>query len=592
MKFVYSSNENLITNFNDAVFNNLPEIGGLWMPEGIPQLDKNFINNLDKYNFIEIAKYVLSKFITDIPIDDLNLIIEKSYSFEPKLVKLNENQYILELFHGPSLAFKDFGAMFMGNLYSYLSKEEINIITATSGDTGGAVAHAFYNKKNIKVFILYPKGKVSKLQEKQLTTFGKNIFPIEIDGTFDDCQHLVKSTFNDKSIPIKIASANSINIARLLPQTLYYFYMYSELLKMNITEKIIVTVPSGNLGNITSGILAKKMGLPIDKFIAAVNINKTFYDFLKTGNYGANTSKRTLSNAMDVGNPSNFLRLDYLYPKVEEIRKDISSYYIDDLTTINSIKEVYKNYDYLMDPHTAVGYSSTRKFCEDSKAHQKDDDKKFIYILLSTAHPAKFKEEIESNTNITVNVPERLKSIMNKKSNKFELGINFFEWKNKLLELSTLRENMILIGMPYSGKTTYGKILEKQTGKKMIDTDKLIEKKYNKPLIEILNEYGNEKFLDIEADIIESINETNIIISTGGSSIYRERAMKHLNRMYGSIYYLKVPYLEIEKRCNNFDSRGVVLEENETLEDLYNKRSPLYEKYSNIVLENVLLDTC
>jgi len=577
MKFIYSSNFNLVVDFNEAIFNNLPDREGLWMPEEIPKLDKSFIYNLDKYSFIEIAKTVLSKYITDIPQNDLYSIIEKSFYFTPKLVKLNNKQFILELFHGPTLAFKDFGAVFMGNLYDYLSKKEINIITATSGDTGGAVANAFYNKRNIKVFILYPKGKVSKLQEKQITTFGKNIFAIEVNGTFDDCQRLIKNTFTDKNISINLVSANSINIARLLPQTLYYFYLYSELLKRGIKEKIIVSVPSGNLGNITSGILAKKMGLPIDKFIAAVNINKTFYDFLQNGNYNPKTSIKTMSNAMDVGNPSNFIRIKYLYPILSEMKKDILSYYYNDKQTIKSIHEVYNKYNYLMDPHTSIGYCAIKQLSE--------VETDYIYIILSTAHPSKFKDEIQDNLKIKVDIPKRLKDIMNEKSYKISINNNYDEWINTFNKLSSLKGNIILIGMAYCGKTTIGKELSIKTGKKQIDTDDLIIDKYNKSLIEILNEFGNEIFLDIESEIIQTIKEDNIIISTGGSVIYREKTMKFLDKMYGTIYFIDVPLKEIQRRCINLGTRGVVLKDGQTFEDLYNERYPLYKKYSNFKFE-------
>ena len=564
MKYIFTSNKDLQIDFKDCIFNNIIHQNGLWLPENIPKIDVKIINNK---SFIDIAKFILPKFITDIPENDLDKIIEKSFTFDPILKQLDENNYIGELFHGPTLAFKDFGASFMGNLYEYLADEEINVLTATSGDTGGAVASAFYNKKNIKVFILYPRNKISKLQQKQITSFGKNIFAVEFDGTFDDCQKIIKDTLTNKDI--KIVTANSINIARLLPQVLYYFHLYSQLQKYDIKKKIVFSVPSGNLGNLTSGIIAKKMGLPIDLFISSLNENKTFLNFLNTKVFEPKKSIETLSSAMDVGNPSNFIRLNYLY-KDSNINDDIISFNFSDEETINKISEIYFKYNYLVDPHTAVGLCGIDKF----------NNSNYINVTIATAHPAKFKYEIQNKLNLSIDVPKRLSIIEN--VNEYKSSIhNSEEWINLLTEKIALKGNIVLIGMPYSGKTTIGNQLSKITGKKQIDTDDVIIQKYGKPLIEILNEYGNEKFLDIEAEAVKSVKEDNIIISTGGSVIYRDSAMEHLNKMYGTIYFIDTPFEEIQRRCFNLGSRGVVLKDGQTFEDLYNERLPLYKKYMN-----------
>lgn len=427
MKYIFTSKPELKVSFIESVFNNLPYPNGLWLPENIPYV-KDLLKNIQNMSFVNIAKEILSLYIEDIPKFDLYKIIEDSFTFLPQMEKMDDQNYIYELFHGPTFAFKDFGASFMGNLYEYLSNEKINVITATSGDTGGAVANAFNNKKNIKVFVLYPKNKISKLQEKQITTLGKNIYPIEVNGTFDDCQALVKQTLNDPHLNLKIVSANSINIARLLPQVLYYFYLYKYMLKENINSKIIVSVPSGNLGNLTSGIIAKKMGVPIHKFICSVNVNKTFHNFLTTNIYTPQKSIQTLSSAMDVGNPSNFIRLKYLYDKnnKKKIHDDIISYSFTNYETLLAIQSMKTKYNYLVDPHTAVGICGINK--------HKETNENFVYVTLSTAHPAKFKSEIETNTNIKVNLPYLLLYVLQKNSHKIQIPNNYSVWIELLLQ--------------------------------------------------------------------------------------------------------------------------------------------------------------
>ena len=585
MKYIF---DNIESTFDKAIFNNLLHKDGLWMPETIPQIDTNFINNCDKYSYLEISKFILNKFIPEdiIKENDLNKIIEKSYNFEPKLVNFTDNISIFELFHGPTLAFKDFGVNFMANLYDYFVSDDmnINIINATSGDTGSAVANSFYNKNNIKVFILYPKNKISILQEKQICSLGKNIFPIEIDGSFDDCQMIVKQMLNETiNSKIKFISANSINIARLLPQITYYFYLYGRLKTINkIDKKIIVSVPSGNLGNLTAGLFAKKMGLPIHKFICALNLNNTFYNYLNTGKYISKKSVKTLSNAMDIGNPSNFIRIPQLY-SYTELTDIVKSYFIDDNTTILNIENIYKKYNYILDPHSSVGYCALQKYIEEINNNNNNH-----YVLLSTAHPIKFEKEINDNLSVKIDIikPKNIDILFSKETMKKTLSNEYNLVYDYILDTIKLKQNIILIGMPYSGKTTYGKELAKNTNREFIDTDELIERKYNKSLIDILNICGNEVFLEIEKDIVKSIQGDNLVISTGGSVIYKEESMNYLNSMYGKIIYLNITYETLEKRCNNLNTRGVVLKPLQSLNDLYNERIPYYEKYSNDTIIN------
>ena len=588
MKYIF---DNIESTFDKAIFNNLLHKDGLWMPETIPQIDPNFINNCDKYSYLEISKFILNKFIPKDIINetDLNKIIEKSYNFEPKLVNFTDNISIFELFHGPTLAFKDFGVNFMANLYDYFVSDDmnINIINATSGDTGSAVANSFYNKNNIKVFILYPKNKISILQEQQICSLGKNIFPIEIDGSFDDCQKIVKQILNETiNSKIKFISANSINIARLLPQITYYFYLYGRLKTINkIDKKIIVSVPSGNLGNLTAGLFAKKMGLPIHKFICALNLNNTFYNYLNTGNYISQKSVKTLSNAMDIGNPSNFIRIPQLY-SYTELTDIVKSYFIDDNTTILNIENIYKKYNYILDPHSSVGYCALQNYIEEINNNNNNNNNH--YVLLSTAHPIKFEKEINDNLSEKIDIikPKNIDILFSKETMKKTVSNEYNLVYDYILDTIKLKQNIILIGMPYSGKTTYGKELAKNTNREFIDTDELIERKYNKSLIDILNICGNEVFLEIEKDIVKSIQGDNLVISTGGSVIYKEESMNYLNSMYGKIIYLNITYETLEKRCNNLNTRGVVLKPLQSLNDLYNERIPYYEKYSNDTIIN------
>lgn len=415
MRLYSTKNRSEFTSLREAVLRGLPPDNGLYMPESIPALPEPFIRNLKDYSFQDIA-FTITKtlFQGAIPDEDLRKITDDAVNFEAPVVSLNEHQHILELFHGPSLAFKDFGARFMAQLMSYFNQgesRELVILVATSGDTGGAVAAGFYQTPGTRVVILYPKGKVSDLQEKQLTTLGHNISALEVEGTFDDCQAIVKQAFLDEELTsrIRLTSANSINISRLVPQSFYYFEAFKQLEKQ---ENVVFCVPSGNFGNLTAGLLAQRMGLPVQHFIAATNINDVVPEYLESGAYAPRPSQRTLSNAMDVGNPSNFARMQDLYHDLEErstwnnMKASISGYAYTDEATRKAVKEVYDRYGYVIDPHGAVGYLALQEYQEKNPGANG--------VILETAHPAKFLPDVEAILEQTITVPERLAVLSDK----------------------------------------------------------------------------------------------------------------------------------------------------------------------------------
>ena len=412
MKLYSTNNKEHFTSLKEAVLKGLPEDNGLYMPDEIPVLHQDFINNIESFSFQEIAFTVCKALFNGvISEDDLKEIIYDAINFPAPVVSLNKNIHILELFHGPSLAFKDFGARFMARLMSYFDREneeELVILVATSGDTGGAVAYGFLQTLGIKVVILYPSGKVSPLQEKQLTTLGHNISALEVNGTFDDCQAMVKKAFLDQDLrnQIRISSANSINIARLIPQSFYYFEAYKQLKNK---DNVVFCVPSGNFGNLTAGLFAKKMGLPIHQFIAATNVNDVVPAYLKTGKFKPKPSVRTVSNAMDVGNPSNFARMIDLYCSPGNIKEDIQGYAYTDKETKEAVKEVYQKYNYIIDPHGAIGYLALKKYLDQNPSHNG--------VVLETAHYSKFKDTVDTELEFTTEVPERL-AILEKREKK------------------------------------------------------------------------------------------------------------------------------------------------------------------------------
>ncbi len=430
MKFYSTNNRKQVVDLRTAVMQGLAPDGGLYMLDHIPVLPKDFFSEHNAAPFSEIA-YQASKviFAADIPDQILEPMVREAFNFPVPLVELDSRTNILELFHGPTCAFKDFAARFMARLFGYFleqSQQSITILVATSGDTGSAVAHGFLNVPGVNVVILYPSGKVSSLQEKQLTAMGGNITALEIEGTFDDCQALVKQAFVDVDLTkhFNLASANSINIARLLPQALYYIYLGAQMQKYN--QPLVVSVPSGNFGNLTAGLIAKKMGTPIEKFIAATNENDTVPTYLETGTFTAQPSVSTISNAMDVGNPSNFDRMHDLYGgDVSKMRQDIIGTHFSDTETTAAMVRVYEKYNYILDPHGAVGYlgwQSAQKQLPNS-----------IGVILETAHPAKFGDIVEPVLGVKVPMPPQLQMYVEREKMAVQLPNSFVALKEYLL---------------------------------------------------------------------------------------------------------------------------------------------------------------
>lgn len=428
MKYYSTRNRTQAYTFRDAVIKGLADDGGLYMPEYIPLLSGYMLNPKENMSLVDIGMEVFRDFVSEeIPEQKLYKILLDAYNFPAPVKHLYDNFYILELFHGPTLAFKDFGARFMARVMSHFVKDyqnELHILVATSGDTGSAVANGFFGVEGIKVHLLYPSGRVSELQEKQLTTYGGNVTALEIEGSFDDCQKMVKQAFNDVEIrnKLKISSANSINISRLLPQSLYYFYALQQF--ENSTE-VIFSVPSGNLGNLTAGIMAKKMGLSVKGFIGATNKNDVFTEFMKSGKFEPRLSERTISNAMDVGDPSNFERLLQLYDNNHaKMIGDISSSTFTDGSTLGAIREVYEKAGYIIDPHAAVGFLAAKGAGGSEKK-----------IILGTAHPAKFGSSISEALNLKIDLPERLQEIISKEKNVIKLSEKYNEFRDYLQTL-------------------------------------------------------------------------------------------------------------------------------------------------------------
>ena len=408
MRYYSLNNSSPLTSFKKAVQNGIAPDRGLYFPEKITPISEDFINNIGDYSNEEIAYEVIKQFVGDeIPANILKEIIKKTISFDFPVVNLDQNIGSLELFHGPTMAFKDVGARFMSQCLEYFNQdktEDITVLVATSGDTGGAVANGFLNAKGVQVVILYPKGKVSEIQEKQLTTLGNNITALEVDGVFDDCQEMVKSAFLDKNISRNLTSANSINVARWLPQMFYFFFAYKQVSKQY--KDIVFSVPSGNFGNICAGLLAQKLGLPIKHFIASTNINDTVPQYLLNGNYDPKPSKATISNAMDVGNPSNFIRIQELFDNnLSSLKKSFSSYSFSDDETKIMMKSIHDKFNYISEPHGAIGYLGLKKY--GLKTNE-------FGVFLETAHPVKFLEVVEETLSVNVEIPHKIKQVMSK----------------------------------------------------------------------------------------------------------------------------------------------------------------------------------
>lgn len=427
----YSTNkQSPKANFKEATIKGLAPDKGLYFPEQIPAFPKDFITNIHQYSKEEIALEVIKPFVGDtIPWDVLRQIVAETVYFNFPLVQVREDIFSLELFHGPTLAFKDVGARFMSRCLGYFVqdiKKPVTVLVATSGDTGGAVASGFYEVEGVKVVILYPSGKVSSVQELQLTTLGKNITAIEIDGNFDDCQQLVKQAFADEKLneEVFLTSANSINVARWLPQQFYYFYAYQQW--NDKSNPPVICVPSGNFGNICAGMMAYLTGLPVKHFVAAVNANDSVYKYLQSGNYQSQQAVSTLSNAMDVGNPSNFIRILELFKHEYPVVKNaVSSFSITDEETKATLKEIFDTCNYLLDPHGAVAYAGLERYLQQHVGEKG--------IILETAHPVKFYDVVEPITGQKVETPESIKGLLNKKKERMKMKPDYNSFKEYLL---------------------------------------------------------------------------------------------------------------------------------------------------------------
>jgi len=607
------------------------------MPNTIPEFDSEFINNLHSYDTQYICVEILKKYFSpEISVDVLKKIVEKSINFDILLHRLHVDKFniidnefvieniptddhVLELFHGPTMAFKDFGARVLAQIYDHLFKgEKYEILVATSGDTGSAVADAFYGT-SIKVNIFYPTDKISAFQEYQITKFGKHIRSFSVNGSFDDCQMIVK-----KLIPAyknKYISANSINIARLIPQIFYYFISYAKLqqiYKKFIEDyKIVYTIPSGNLGNATACLLSKKMGLPIDQITVACNINSIFPKFIKTGRYQSCETKSTISNAMDVCSPNNLPRMMEIYDE-RDLLKFVKGYTITDDQTRRMMLYSYVTHKYVMDPHTAVAYAAR---------NMETRNENEINVILATASPLKFKETVEDCVPINIDtehnsITETAKdtekiedvketktaeNIENVKDNKplNDVKENNTEYDIQriiynsidtyIFEKLQLKNIIILIGMPGSGKTSISKELKKFDWD-IIDTDALIEEKYEKKLIDVVNEH-KDNFTDVESSVILNNNviynvihntTKKTIISTGGSVVYCDKLMSYF-RDIGTIIYLQAEYANIEKRITNIDNRGIYTR-GLSLSELYDERSKLYIKYGELIINTSIIN--
>ena len=429
----YSTNKKApLANLEKAVVKGLAEDRGLYMTEHIKQLPKEFLENIHNMSYQELSYVVADSFFgEDVDAGSLKEIVYDTLSFDCPVEKVTDNIYSLELFHGPTLAFKDVGARFMARLLQYFIKKEgetkeVNVLVATSGDTGSAVANGFLGVEGIHVYVLYPKGKVSPIQECQFTTLGKNITAIEVDGVFDDCQALVKNAFMDEELNqhLKLTSANSINVARFLPQSFYYFNAYARMKALGLADNLVMCVPSGNFGNICSALFGRKMGLPVKRFIAANNANDIFYNYLQTGKYEPKASIQTLANAMDVGDPSNFARIYDLHNgNHEAITEYISGATYKDEQIRETMRQCYKETGYTLDPHGACGYQALKELLGEGE----------VGVFCETAHPAKFKEKVDEIIGIDVEIPERLADFMKGTKQSVPLGKDFAGFKNYLM---------------------------------------------------------------------------------------------------------------------------------------------------------------
>jgi len=589
MKCVSTEFPETETVFDSAILNSLPSIGGLWFPKEITKMPDKFFKDLPNLSFLEICKQVLANLLNDRS-DLLEKIIEETYDFSPKIHSISDNEHFLETFWGPTLTFKDFGARFMANYLQrkleekynkstpYIPRPHYTVLVSTSGDTGSAIASAFLNKSFFNVVILYPNNKISDMQELQITTYGKNIIAFAIDSDFDSCQRLVKNAFVDKELRAygNFISANSINIARLIPQCLYYFYAYSRIKKQN--KKVAFVVPCGNCGNLMGGLIAKQLGLSIDFFIASQNDNNTLERFVNTNQYVPNDTIPTISNAMDVGDPSNLKRIRFFFQdNIELLRENVKVMSVSQDETKTTIKFIYEKYNYLIDPHTAVAYSGYQKLVTRTAISQNNTD----YIFVSTAHPAKFNVTMKNIVGLNPMLP-CLENLKNKPMEKYILKNDYNGFKTLFKKLA-INCGVVFIGMPGSGKSSVAKKINELYEIPYIDLDDKIETDYGMNLFEILDKFNEDGLALIEEQTMLSINcNTTPIISTGGSVIYSEPGMDHLKE--NIVIYLKTSFDILKDRTDNFSNRGIIFK-GKTSRELYNERVILYEKNCDIIID-------
>ena len=432
MRYYSTNGKTEMVDLRQAVVKGLAADNGLFMPERIAALPTTFYEQIDKFSFQDIAFAVAQAFFgEDVEAAALRTIVNETLAFDCPVVPVQANCYALELFHGPTLAFKDVGARFMARLLGHFvgqdRKQAINVLVATSGDTGSAVANGFLGVEGVNVYVLYPKGKVSAIQESQFTTLGQNITAIEVDGVFDDCQALVKRAFMDKELneQLLLTSANSINVARFLPQAFYYFYAYAQMKKQGLQNELVFCVPSGNFGNITAALFAHRMGLPIKRFIAANNANDVFYQYLQTGKYQPKPSVQTIANAMDVGNPSNFARIYDLYGgNHHTISQLIAGFRFNDDEIRATIRDCFQQTGYVLDPHGACGYKALQLSLSENEHG----------VFCETAHPAKFKETVDAVLPTPIGIPERLARFMQGRKQTYPMNNSFDKFKDFLLQ--------------------------------------------------------------------------------------------------------------------------------------------------------------